>query len=286
MIGECIEALLAQTYPADRYEVIVVDNGSTDGTAQVVQRYPVRYLCWDEVQTSYAARNAGVVLARGEALAFCDADQVARPGWLEALLARWGDVRYCAFCGPCPVTPHSARLIECYHARKAADLYNDGPEDHVVPYWGSGNLCVSAADFRALGGFAEQQVTGADHRFCLELCERTGRRILYVADALQHHRARTSLRSLLRQRFRWTYGYDERREGVPRPRTIPHLAAVAAYFWLRAPFLAALEALRAPPGERRLRVYTVGVDAVVSVVDLAARLAHKLGLPPDIAGGM
>ncbi len=285
-IGDCIEALLAQSYPRDRYEIIIVDNGSTDGTAEVVGKYPVQYVYWDDVRTSYAARNAGAERARGEALAFCDADQLATPHWLEALLSHWQDPRYAGFCGPCPITARSRGLAERYHALKAADLYNEGEVDRVVPYWGCGNLCVSVDDFRAVGGFAEEQVTGADHRFCLELVEMTGRQILYIADAVQYHRARSSLHSLLKQRFRWMYGYAERREGVPRPRTISQLVVVTAYYWARVPFLATLEAFRAPPEQRDLRVYTVCADAVVSAVDLAARLAYRLGLPPGIAGGM
>lgn len=77
MIGECIEALLDQDYPKDRYEVIIVDNDSTDGTAEVIKRYPVKYVLEAEVHTSYAVENAGIRHARREAFGFCAAGHVA-----------------------------------------------------------------------------------------------------------------------------------------------------------------------------------------------------------------
>ena len=59
-IAGCLEALLAQDYPAERLEIIAVDNRSTDRTAAVMCRYPVRVVAERRVQSSYAARNAGL----------------------------------------------------------------------------------------------------------------------------------------------------------------------------------------------------------------------------------
>ena len=86
-IAGCVEALLAQTYPRDRYEVIVVDNGSTDATRAVVGRYPVTLLSETATRGSYAARNAGLRHARGEILAFTDSDCTPAPQWLAAGVA-------------------------------------------------------------------------------------------------------------------------------------------------------------------------------------------------------
>lgn len=90
-IARCIEALLAQTYPRDRYEIIVVDNNSTDGTDDIVKRYPVTLLYEREIQTSYAARNRGIRHAQGEVIAFTDADCVPTPSWLETIIIQFSD---------------------------------------------------------------------------------------------------------------------------------------------------------------------------------------------------
>jgi glycosyltransferase involved in cell wall biosynthesis len=71
-IRVALEALLHQTYPADAYEVIVADNGSTDETPGVVDEFDkkrpglVRMVVEDKIQSSYAARNKALAAARGE----------------------------------------------------------------------------------------------------------------------------------------------------------------------------------------------------------------------------
>ena len=83
IIGACLKSLLAQDYPKDKYEVIAVDNNSKDKTADIIKEYSVHYLFESKVQGSYAARNTGVRHAKGEILAFTDADCVADKGWLK-----------------------------------------------------------------------------------------------------------------------------------------------------------------------------------------------------------
>src|SRR3990170_2881853 len=86
-IEECIQSLLDQDYPRDKYEIIIVDNNSKDGTGEIIKRYPVLYLLEDEIQSSYAARNKGIGYAQGEIFAFTDSDCVASKNWLkEAML--------------------------------------------------------------------------------------------------------------------------------------------------------------------------------------------------------
>ena len=84
-IRQCLEALCDQTYPADRYEVVVVDNGSTDTTRDIIREFDdVELLIEDEIQGSYAARNRGIRNARGQVLAFTDADCTPEPDWIAA----------------------------------------------------------------------------------------------------------------------------------------------------------------------------------------------------------
>jgi len=82
-IAICVKALLAQDYQRDRYEVIVVDNGSTDGSFAAVQPFPVMLLRETDTQSSFAARNLGLHHASGELFAFTDSDCTPAPTWLR-----------------------------------------------------------------------------------------------------------------------------------------------------------------------------------------------------------
>jgi glycosyltransferase involved in cell wall biosynthesis len=82
-IRRCVDALKRQSYPQSRYEVIVVDNGSTDGTAHLLAELGITALSETAERGSYAARNTGLRTAVGTVVAFTDADCVPSERWLE-----------------------------------------------------------------------------------------------------------------------------------------------------------------------------------------------------------
>lgn len=84
-ISKCIETLLAQTYRHENYEVIVVDDGSTDETADIIKNYPVRYI-YQKNQGPAAARNNGVKEAKGDMILFTDSDCVPTQNWIEEMV--------------------------------------------------------------------------------------------------------------------------------------------------------------------------------------------------------
>lgn len=82
-LSQCLETILSQTY--NNLEIIVVDDGSTDDTAQIAQRYPVK-LIQQANQGAAAARNAGINVATGEYLHFIDADDLINLNFYERML--------------------------------------------------------------------------------------------------------------------------------------------------------------------------------------------------------
>ena len=287
VIGECIEKLLSQDYPRDLYEVIIVDNDSTDGTAAVIKRYPVKYVFEDKVHNPAGARNAGARHARGEALAFCDADQVATRPWLRELMSHWEDEGYAGFVGPYVPKAFGDGLFETYCAN-TDDTYTRGDGLCEVDKWGSGNLGVRAEDFRRAEGFRESMATGEDMDFCQRLCQLTGARFLYIGTAMQYHRARRSFRQAVRQRIRLGYGSERcRAENLLEvPRSLGRTALVAAWFCARLPFLVPkILILGAEPG-RRMAVLNVVMEAVIDAADLLGRLAYRAGLSERMLRGM
>jgi len=78
----CIESLLNQTYNNDCYEIIVIDNNSTDNTLKIINNYPVIPLSENEIQSSYAARNKWLKKAKWNILAFTDSDCEVDKDWI------------------------------------------------------------------------------------------------------------------------------------------------------------------------------------------------------------
>jgi glycosyltransferase involved in cell wall biosynthesis len=79
----CLKALQNQTYPKDSYEIIVVDNDSEEDIKSVVREFSQAHIAYESKPGSYAARNKGISLAKGEIIAFTDSDCIPAPDWLE-----------------------------------------------------------------------------------------------------------------------------------------------------------------------------------------------------------
>ncbi len=225
-IGACVHALLTQDYPADRREILVVDNNSTDDTARVVRALPVRYVAERGAQSSYAARNAGVAAARGEILAFTDADCVPAPDWLRRGVAAFADAGVGGVAGvirPQPPTTLAQRYAVEAHAL-SQETALQGNSYRPAAY--TANAFYRRAAWEAAGGFDPHVRSGGDADLAWRVQERAGLRIAYAGDAVVAHRHRESVRGLLRQRRLYGYGsvvnYAKYR-GRMAPRTWKHV---------------------------------------------------------------
>ena len=85
-IADCLKSVLSLDYPKDKVEVIVIDDGSVDGTADVVRTFPCRLLRNRESRGQSYCRNRGAEEATGDILAFIDSDCVAGRMWLKELV--------------------------------------------------------------------------------------------------------------------------------------------------------------------------------------------------------
>jgi GT2 family glycosyltransferase len=86
-LRRCLESLSAQTWPADKTEIIVVDNGSHLPADIVVRDFPNVRLVVEPERGCGIARNRGIAQSRGEILCFTDSDVIAGPGWIECMVA-------------------------------------------------------------------------------------------------------------------------------------------------------------------------------------------------------
>ncbi|MBI5739850.1 MAG: glycosyltransferase [Nitrospirae bacterium] len=209
-IGKCIGALMSQTYPGDRTEIIIVDNGSTDNTREVVERHPVVMLREDGIRSSYAARNRGVINAKGEILAFTDADCIPHADWLEKGVARMQDIPGCGLiAGRINLffqKPDQPNAVELYES-KMIFRQKENIERHR--YGATANVFTYKEVFNRVGLFNCEMKSGGDNEWGLRVYV-GGYVQVYADDVCVAHPARHSIVQLYRRTARLVGGKHDK----------------------------------------------------------------------------
>lgn len=210
-LQSCLASLTALEYPADRFEVIVVDDGSPTPIAPVVadasRPYTIEVLRRARKGPA-AARNAALEVAGGEYVAFTADDCRPRPTWLSALASRFAADPSIAVAGRI-VNQEVDNLYSTSTdllLRRLYEYYNAAIDD--ARFATPNNLAFPLAPLRAMGGFRTSFVTGEDR----ELCDRwriAGRRLVYAHEAVVDHRHPLGLASFCHLHYR--YGRGSRR---------------------------------------------------------------------------
>jgi len=199
-IATQLEGLAGQCWP-EPWEVIVVDNRSTDGSMAVVERYRNRLPnlrivdAWDRQGQAYAL-NVGVRAATGEALLFCDADDKVAPGWLAAMGRALSEHDFVA--GRLDTEKLNVPWIAQSHTNPQRDGLNRYTYPPYLPHAGGCNLGVKRSCHEAVGGFDESVPIVHDTDYCWRL-QRAGIELHFVPDAVLYVRYRNTLRGLYRQ---------------------------------------------------------------------------------------
>lgn len=198
-------------------EIIVVDNNSTDETAEVIREYAGRYehvqLRFErDVQSSYAARNTGIEHATGDVIVFLDADQSVPKYWLTDILKehRRRDAHYLA-----PdvrlVVPPNVTLAGQYNYHTGFPIAEFIRLQGFAP---TACLCVTRSLLENVGGFDERLVSGGDKEFGNRVSN-AGYELHYTPDVVIHHPVRNNLNSLVKRNLRIGRGHCQLQRYYP-----------------------------------------------------------------------
>lgn len=198
-----LDALAAQSY-AGEWELVVVDNGCTDDSLEIVREHSdgvpgLRVVDASARRGLNYARNAGVAAARGELLVFCDADDAAAPGWLAALVEAAADADIVG--GVLEGDELNGAVARAWRSRPLKDR----PSEQFLPFVPGGNCAVRTEVARLLRWDEEFVFGASDMEFCWR-AHQAGYRIGHAPGAVMQQGYRHGLVPLARQFFAYGLG--------------------------------------------------------------------------------
>ena len=199
---DTVNSLIAQDFPKDRYEIIISDNNSQDGTKQTAMElentYPdlIKVVHQDLIQGSYAARNAGAKEAKGDICCFIDADMKANVDYLANVSDHFNEDEELMYLGCNIAILGNGNTISAKMNRKYGFK--------VKEYFEKNNFVVTAClsvrkkIFERVGYFDDRLESGGDKEFGQRVYA-AGLRQYYDHDLSLYHPSRTTYRSMLKK---------------------------------------------------------------------------------------
>lgn len=196
---------LANQYWSEAWEVIIANNGSTDETLAIVEQYKKKLPNLKIINTSAKrgsayARNAGVLTAASDAIAFCDADDEVAPGWVAAMGEALSKHDFVA------CKREYTKLNEPWTLKYRPLTQQDGVQEYTyppyLPHASGSTLGVKRSVHIAVGGFDETLFKLQDTDYCWRI-QLAGTKLHFVPEAVVYYRFRNKLDELYRQARLW-----------------------------------------------------------------------------------
>ncbi len=198
----CLEALESQTLARGQYEVIVVDDGSADATAEIARGHESVAPLFQSHKGPAAARNLGTRHARGPIVLFTDADCVPSPDWIEAMSAPFSDDEVTGVGGV--IRTHQRGLVPRFIQLEFDDRF-----ERLAKYPSIDFICTATGGFRRdvfleSGGFREDLLGAEDAEFSFRLAS-AGHEMVFVPQAIVYHSHPQSLLEYARRKCTYAY---------------------------------------------------------------------------------
>ncbi|MCF8241917.1 MAG: glycosyltransferase [Melioribacteraceae bacterium] len=210
-LKELLDSLINQTFPKDEFEVLIVDDGSTDNTEELITSFQndtslnLTFLKQDHKGPG-TARNYGMNEANGNYFVFIDSDCIADENWLTAFYKATKDLIAAGFGGPDKVLPDFSPVQKAIDYSMTSFITTGGIRGHsnkkISKYYPrSFNMGVRADVVQKIGGMGKLR-HGQDIEFSHRILS-TGEPVIKVSDAVVYHKRRTSIKKFFRQVFNW-----------------------------------------------------------------------------------
>jgi GT2 family glycosyltransferase len=200
-IQRCIEAVLSQSRPPDK--VLVIDDGSTDESAQLAAAYPIQLIQHGQNRGLSAARNTALAHTETDILAFVDADAYADQHMLEKLMAEFTQNDACG-AGGRGIEAVQNNIYDRWRSLHASQGHGAQRLESCEHLFG---LCMAyqRKALEAVGGFDTSfRTNGEDMDIGFRL-NSMGQRLVYTPDALVYHQRKDNHASIRRMMYQWYY---------------------------------------------------------------------------------
>jgi len=191
-LPHCLSALMSQDYPAEKIQIILADNGSTDKTLEIARYFNrVELVEEREVQSSYAARNKALKFATGEIIGFTDSDCIPGSGWISSAVE-------CLNRGKSEVIGGKVEF-KFSRRRNSFELYDslyhmNQKETTKRGMIATANLFTSRRVLEEVGEFDSELISGGDAQWSARAIKK-GFKLGYCPDAVVEHPTRTTRKS-------------------------------------------------------------------------------------------
>jgi glycosyltransferase involved in cell wall biosynthesis len=209
-IQDLIESFTKIDIPFDRFELIIADDGSTDGTKELVQNYLKNELSihfyTQENQGPGAARNMGMQKAKGDFLIFIDSDCTIPTHWLSKIDQALAEENADAYGGPDSYKDDFPLLLKAINYSMTSFITTGGIRGHNKKKLGkffprSFNMGLSREVYNKIGGFGSLR-HGQDIEYSNRIIL-SGAKVISIPDAFVYHKRRTSIKKFFKQVFNW-----------------------------------------------------------------------------------
>ena len=208
-LPELISCLEKQTYPKEKVEYLLVDNNSSDRTAEILENSTkklaekainIQHLTEKKIQSSYAARNLGIRQSQNDILVFTDADCRPQADWLLEIVQPFTNSQIGIAVGEIVALPGQS-LLEKYADRNHLLSQKFLLEHPFLPYGQTANIAIRKQAFVDAGLFRPHLTTGGDADICWRIQKEGNWQLKYTPNAIIKHRHRSNLKSF-RSQFR------------------------------------------------------------------------------------